>query len=59
MPAITDRQRAIMAAVRADPAAYERLRDKCRWEGMGQYAVLAEWGDPREWSRLGGGTGAE
>jgi hypothetical protein len=49
MPAITDRQRALMAEVRADARAYELLRHKCRWEGMGQYAVLAEWGDPRQW----------
>jgi hypothetical protein len=49
MPAITDRQRALMAEIRADVEAYKMLKSKCRWEGMGQYAVLSEWGDPRKW----------
>ena len=29
--------------------AYQRLREKCRWEQMGQLAVIREWGDPRKW----------
>lgn len=49
MAAITDADRALMAAVRADARAYEMLQHKCRWEGMTLYGVLLEWGDPRTW----------
>lgn len=42
----------------------ERLRAKCRWEAMGRYAVIREWGDPRTWAPLqsvvqGSGAGSE
>ena len=28
----------------------QMLKDKCRREQMTSWAVLLEWGDPREWS---------
>lgn len=31
--------------------AFLRLRDKCKWEGMGLLAVIREWGDPRTWPK--------
>jgi len=39
----------LMTEVRANPVAYELLRNKCVWEAMSNYAVLRIWGDPRTW----------
>ena len=47
---ICEKERAAMEAIKADSVAYERLKAKCRWEGMTLYGVLREWGDPRLWS---------
>lgn len=49
MGKITKEDEALMDEIRQDPIAYELLRNKCKWEAMGQFAVLSEWGDPREW----------
>lgn len=49
MSVITDKERALMREVSADPIAASLLTHKCRWEGMSRYAVLKEWGDPRKW----------
>lgn len=46
---INAEDRALLAAVDADPIARDLLSAKCRWEQMGRHAVLREWGDPREW----------
>ena len=29
-------------------SAYAQLRAKAKWEGMSLFAVLREWGDPRQ-----------
>lgn len=39
----------LLKEIQADEKAYQLLRDKCEWEQMSLYAVLREWGDPREW----------
>ena len=49
MSEITEAERALMREIAADPVAAELLTHKCRWEAMSRYAVLREWGDPREW----------
>lgn len=51
MASVTAAERALLNEVKADPAAYQRLQDKARWEGMTLFAVLAAWGDPRRWSK--------
>lgn len=40
----------LMGEIKDDPLALRLLKDKCKWEQMGMYAVLQEWGDPREWA---------
>lgn len=43
------KEKAQMAQIEANSAAYERLKAKSKWEGMTLYGVLREWGDPRQW----------
>lgn len=45
----TDALLRLFAEVKQDPAACERLQDKCKWEHMTLLAVLKHWGDPRRW----------
>lgn len=40
----------LMGEIKDDPLALKLLIQKCKWEQMGRYAVLQEWGDPREWA---------
>ena len=47
---ISKEDHALMDEVMKDPIALELLKNKCRWETMGRYAVLKEWGDPRKWA---------
>jgi hypothetical protein len=49
MTEITMLDKQLMLEIIEDPVALELLKDKCRWEAMSRYAVLKEWGDPREW----------
>lgn len=46
---ITDRERALIAEIVADPIASELLRQKRRKEHTTRKVVLRAWGDPREW----------
>ena len=48
---ITEAEKKLYAEVQADPVAYQRLRDKARWEHMTLFAILREWGDPRKWDQ--------
>ena len=50
MSKITILDKQLMAEIIENPIAFRLLKDKSRWEGMTLYAVLQEWGDPREWS---------
>ena len=47
---ITQEDIDLMKAVKEDSEAYQRLKDKARWESMTLYGILKEWGDPREWN---------
>jgi hypothetical protein len=46
---ITKEDKELMAEIVADSIALRLLKDKCVWEAMSRYAVLSEWGDPRNW----------
>ncbi len=46
---ITKEDKLLMEEIRKDPKAYQKLKDKAKWEHMTLYGVLKEWGDPREW----------
>ena len=46
---ITEEDINLMNEIKQDPKAYQRLKDKAKWEHMTLYGVLKEWGDPREW----------
>ena len=50
MTRITLKDERLMEEIMHDATAYELLRNKCRWEAMGKFAVLREFGDPREWA---------
>ncbi len=49
MTAITEEHKKLMEEVRQDKEAYQRLKDKARWEHMTLYGVLIEWGPPWKW----------
>jgi hypothetical protein len=51
---ITEEDKKLMEEIVKDPKALQLLKDKCNWEHMSRYAVLEEWGDPREWSSYKG-----
>ena len=46
---ITQEDKDLMNEIKQDPEAYQRLKNKAKWEHMTLYGVLKEWGDPREW----------
>lgn len=46
---ITQEEIDLMNEIKKDSNAYQRLKDKAKWEHMTLYGVLKEWGDPREW----------
>ena len=46
---ITEEDINLMNEIKQDPKAYQRLKDKAKWEHITLYGVLKEWGDPREW----------
>jgi hypothetical protein len=46
---ITEEDKLLMEEIRKNPKAYQKLKDKAKWEHMTTYGVLKEWGDPREW----------
>ena len=46
---ITQEDKDLMNEIRQDPEANRRLKEKAKWEAMTLFAVLKEWGDPREW----------
>lgn len=48
---ICEAEKRLMAEVKANPDAFERLKAKARWEGMSLSAILREWGDPRTWDK--------
>lgn len=48
---ITDAQRALLKEIELDPIALARLKEKCHWESMSVFAVLEQWGDPRNWDQ--------
>ncbi len=50
MGVITNEQQALFDEVKKDPAAFQRLKDKARWERESLMYVLRNWGDPRTWS---------
>ncbi|MHA1962734.1 MAG: hypothetical protein ACW99U_21300 [Candidatus Thorarchaeota archaeon] len=49
MSNITILEEQLMLEIVSDPTALQLLKDKCSWERMSRYAVLREWGDPRNW----------
>ena len=49
MSPVTEAAQQLFKEIKADPAAYARLQDKARWEGVSLFAVLRKWGDPRKW----------
>jgi len=46
---ITPEDEKLMIEIQQDKEAYEKLKAKARWEQMSLYAVLKDYGDPREW----------
>jgi hypothetical protein len=46
---ITPKDEKLMIEIQQDKEAYEKLKAKARWEQMPLYAVLKDYGDPREW----------
>ena len=46
---ITEKDKKLLEEIKTAPEAYEKLRAKARWEQMGLYAVLRDYGDPRKW----------
>lgn len=49
MAKVTKETMRLLEDVKKDPVAYQRLKDKCRWEAETQTYVLQNWGDPRTW----------
>ncbi len=49
MAVVTDEIMKLLEEVKKDPAAYQRLKNKCQWERETQTYVLRNWGDPRTW----------
>lgn len=49
MAVVTQETLDLLAEIRKDEKAWQRLRDKAQWERMSLTAILREWGDPRKW----------
>ena len=46
---ITEDDRKLLEEIKNDSDAYERLQAKARWEKITVFAVLRDYGDPRNW----------
>lgn len=48
---ITEKDEKLLEEIKKDPKAFERLKAKARWEEMTLFAVLIDYGDPRNWEQ--------
>lgn len=48
---VTKEDKKIMEEIKKDHKAYQWLKDKAVWERMSLYAVLKDYGNPRDFSK--------
>ena len=46
---ITKKDKELMEKIRQNPDAYKKLKAKAQWERITIFAVLKDYGDPRNW----------